>query len=311
MRIAITGALGHIGSYTIRNLGLKNSSYKFTLIDNLLTQRYASLFNLPATNDYNFLEKDVSKDDIESDLDNIDILIHLAAMTDAANSFENPDELERNNLLSTENVANLCLKKGIRLIFLSSTSVYGTQKKIVAEDCSDDDLKPQSPYAETKLKEEKLINELASSGLKVVCCRFGTIFGISQGMRFHTAVNKFCWQAVMGQEITVWKTAYEQSRPYLDLKDASSAFDHIIKKDLFDGDTFNILTQNATVKNVIELIKEYIPNVKVKFVDSKIMNQLSYEVSSEKFKAEGFKFSGSLKAGIFDTINLLKDSNRV
>tara|TARA_A100001015_G_scaffold296436_1_gene376704 strand:- start:456 stop:1391 length:936 start_codon:yes stop_codon:yes gene_type:complete len=311
MRIAITGALGHIGSYTIRNLGLKNSSYKFTLIDNLLTQRYASLFNLPATNDYNFLEKDVSKDDIESDLDNIDILIHLAAMTDAANSFENPDELERNNLLSTEKVSNLCLKKGIRLIFLSSTSVYGTQKKIVAEDCSDDDLKPQSPYAETKLKEEKLINELASSGLKVVCCRFGTIFGISQGMRFHTAVNKFCWQAVMGQEITVWKTAYEQSRPYLDLKDASSAFDHIIKKDLFDGDTFNILTQNATVKNVIELIKEYIPNVKVKFVDSKIMNQLSYEVSSEKFKAEGFKFSGSLKAGIFDTINLLKDSNRV
>ncbi len=311
MRIAITGALGHIGSYTIRNLGLKNSSYKFTLIDNLLTQRYASLFNLPATNDYNFLEKDVSKDDIESDLDNIDILIHLAAITDAANSFENPDELERNNLLSTENVANLCLKKGIRLIFLSSTSVYGTQKKIVAEDCSDDDLKPQSPYAETKLKEEKLINELASSGLKVVCCRFGTIFGISQGMRFHTAVNKFCWQAVMGQEITVWKTAYEQSRPYLDLKDASSAFDHIIKKDLFDGDTFNILTQNATVKNVIELIKEYIPNVKEKFVDSKIMNQLSYEVSSEKFKAEGFKFSGSLKAGIFDTINLLKDSNRV
>lgn len=311
MRIAITGALGHIGSYTIRNLGLKNSSYKFTLIDNLLTQRYASLFNLPAKNDYNFLEKDVSKDDIESDLDNIDILIHLAAMTDAANSFENPDELERNNLLSTEKVSNLCLKKGIRLIFLSSTSVYGTQKKIVAEDCSDDDLKPQSPYAETKLKEEKLINELASSGLKVVCCRFGTIFGISQGMRFHTAVNKFCWQAVMGQEITVWKTAYEQSRPYLDLKDASSAFDHIIKKDLFDGDTFNILTQNATVKNVIELIKEYIPNVKVKFVDSKIMNQLSYEVSSEKFKAEGFKFSGSLKAGIFDTINLLKDSNRV
>lgn len=311
MRIAITGALGHIGSHTIRNLGLKNPSYKFTLIDNLLTQRYASLFNLPVTNDYNFLEKDVSKDDLESDLENIDILIHLAAMTDAANSFENPEELERNNLLSTEKVANLCLKKGIKLIFLSSTSVYGTQKKIVAEDCSDDDLNPQSPYAETKLKEEKLINELSSSGLKVVCCRFGTIFGISQGMRFHTAVNKFCWQAVMGQEITVWKTAYEQSRPYLDLNDACSAFDHIIKKDLFDGDTFNILTQNATVSNVIELIKEYIPNIKVKFVDSKIMNQLSYEVSSEKFKAEGFKFSGSLKAGISDTINLLKNSNRV
>ena len=57
----------------------------------------------------------------------------------------------------------------------------------------------------------------AKKGLKGVSCRFGTIFGASPGMRFHTAVNKFCWQAVMGQPITVWSTAYDQKRPYLEV----------------------------------------------------------------------------------------------
>ena len=118
--------------------------------------------------------------------------------------------------------------------------------------------------------------------MKAVTFRFGTIFGVSPGMRFHTAVNKFCWQAAMGLPITVWSTAYEQKRPYLDLDDACNAIVHAIKKDLFDGEIFNVLTLNATVKEIVELIKEFVPDLKVEFVDSPIMNQLSYEVSTQK-----------------------------
>ena len=311
MKIAVTGALGHIGSYVIRNMFLKSPEQEFILIDNFLTQRYSSLFSLPQNIAYNFLEEDISTSNLDSVLKGVDVVIHLAAITDATNSFENSEEVERNNLLSTKNVAKACLKNSISLIFLSSTSVYGTQKNVIDESCTKDDLKPQSPYAETKLKEEDLINEFVTSGLKAICCRFGTIFGISNGMRFHTAVNKFCWQAVMGQEITVWETAYEQSRPYLDLLDASNAFQHIIEKNLFDGETYNVLTQNATVKNVIDTIKEDIPSLKISFVKNKIMNQLSYEVKAEKFKSEGFKFKGSLKRGISETINILKNSNGI
>ena len=127
----------------------------------------------------------------------------------------------RNNLLSTKNVAETALNTNTKIIFLSSTSVYGTQKDVVDEDCLKEELKPQSPYAETKLKEEELIKNMGNNGLIYLLSGFGTIFGVSNGMRFHTAVNKFCWQAVMGQEISVWETAYDQSRPYLDLFDAS------------------------------------------------------------------------------------------
>ena len=239
----------------------------------------------------------------------IDIVIHLAAITDAAGSFERAEELEANNYKSTLKVAEACVETGARLIALSSTSVYGTQNDIVDENCSEFELQPQSPYASTKLKEEKLVSKLVQDkGLKAVHCRFGTIFGVSPGMRFHTAVNKFCWQAVMNQPITVWKTAYDQKRPYLDLIDASRAITFIIDNDIFDGGIYNILTKNSTVREVVDTIREFVPSLEVEFVDNKIMNQLSYEVLCNKFKSKGFIFTGSLKNGIGQTISLLTNS---
>ena len=299
MKIVVSGALGHIGSFIIRELSARYPDIKIIMIDNLMTQRFSSLFNLPLNGQFQFIEADITKFELESILESEDIVIHLAAITDAAGSFSKAKELEKNNYYATKKIALACLNANSKLITLSSTSVYGTQKSIVSEDCLEDELKPQSPYAETKLKEERLISSLnKESGLKSVTLRFGTIYGISKGMRFHTAVNKFCWQAAMSQPLTVWSTAYNQKRPYLDLKDASRAINHIIDNNIFDGLIYNVLTENLTVKQIIEAIKEFKPFLQVKFVENKIMNQLSYEVSCERFKNTGFKFHGNFKEGI-------------
>jgi UDP-glucose 4-epimerase len=308
MKIVVTGAIGHIGSCVIRDLGLQFPGADIVLIDNMMTQRFSSLFNLPPLARYNFIEGDVTSIDLVPVFQGADVVIHLAAITDAAASFEKAAQVEANNYQATVKVAEACVKTGARLITLSSTSVYGTQNQVVAEDCSPEELNPQSPYALTKLKEEELVSRLcATQGLKAICCRFGTIFGASPGMRFHTAVNKFCWQAAMGLPITVWSTAYDQKRPYLDLFDASRAFAFIIRKDLFDGRIYNVLTHNSTVRNIVDTIREFVPNLQVTFVDNKIMNQLSYEVSCERFSSQGFTFSGDLRRGVGETIALLKN----
>lgn len=312
MKIVITGAIGHIGSYLIRDFAIHFPGAEVVMIDNMMTQRFASLFNLPTFYNYRFIEGDVTTMDLNSVFKNADIVIHLAAITDAAGSYDKAEELEDNNYQSTVKVANACMEMKASLIALSSTSVYGTQNDIVDENCSEDELQPQSPYARTKLKEEELVSKLCQEeGLKAVHCRFGTIFGASPGMRFHTAVNKFCWQAVMGKPITVWRTAYEQKRPYLDLFDASRAISFIIENDIFDGRKYNVLTNNSTVRQVIDIIREFIPNLEIEFVDNKIMNQLSYEVSSERFKSKGFVSIGSLKRGIGETVLLLNNSNTI
>ena len=311
MKIVVTGAIGHIGSYVIRDLAVQFPGAEIIMIDNMMTQRFPSLFNLPALGQYRFMDADVTTMELAPVLKDAHVVIHLAAITDAAGSFDKAAQVEANNFQSTVKVANACLDAGVRLIALSSTSVYGTQNEVVSEDCTPEELKPQSPYAVTKLKEEELITQLcAEKGLKAISCRFGTIFGASLGMRFHTAVNKFCWQAAMGLPITVWSTAYDQKRPYLDLFDASRAIAFIIRKDLFDGRIYNVLTHNATVRQVVDTIREFVPDLQVAFVDNKIMNQLSYEVSCERFMAKGFAFAGDLRRGIGETIGLLRQANR-
>jgi len=312
LKIIVTGAIGHIGSYIIRDLGVFFPGSNIVMIDNMMTQRFPSLFNLPPHANYRFIEGDVNQMNLRSVFVDADVVIHLAAITDAAGSIDKAEELEANNFQSTYRVAEACIETDASLIAISSTSVYGTQNDKVDENCLESELQPQSPYATTKLKEEELISKLSKErGLKSIHCRFGTIFGASPGMRFHTAVNKFCWQAVMNQPITVWSTAYDQKRPYLDLLDASRAIAFIIKNNIFDGRIYNILTSNCTVREVVDIIKEFVPNLEIEFVDNRIMNQLSYEVMCDRFKSKGFVFSGSMSRGVLETIDLLKQSNNL
>lgn len=310
MKIIVTGALGHIGSRLVRELPNKIPSIEIKMIDNLSTQRYTPLFNLPDTAKYSFVEGDVRTMDLQVHLSGADMVVHLAAFTDATKSFDRPEEVEHVNFSSTEKVANVCAKLGVPMIHASSTSVYGTDRDQVDEDCTVEELNPQSPYAETKLREEKLISSLcSSSSLKAMTFRFGTIFGISPGMRFHTAVNKFCWQAVMDKPLTVWKTAYDQKRPYLDLDDAVSAITFILTNNLFDGRIYNVVSENVTVRQVVESIRQFIPTVEVEFVESRIMNEFSFKVLNSRLSAEGFIPNGDLNEGIKQTINMLQNAN--
>ena len=308
-KILITGPLGHIGSKLIHNL--KPGDYEeVVMIDNLSTQRYSSLFNLPKGVRYSFYEENILEADLYSLFRNIDKVIHLAAITDATSSFEKSDEVEEVNYLGTKKVVEACIAEGCKLIFPSTTSVYGTQEELVDEDCEKSELKPQSPYAETKLKSEEFISRMASKGkIEASIIRLGTIFGTSKGMRFHTAINKFCWQAVLGQPLTIWRTALDQKRPYLGLNDAVNCIDFFLNKELFDGGIYNVVTSNYTVKQVIDFIKYFIDDLQIDLVDNKIMNQLSYEVSTDKIESLGFVFKDNLGDGIEQTISLLSNSN--
>ncbi|OGQ54836.1 MAG: nucleoside-diphosphate sugar epimerase [Deltaproteobacteria bacterium RIFCSPLOWO2_02_FULL_53_8] len=307
MKIVVTGALGHIGSRLVRDLPFSFPGSEIVMVDNMMTQRYCSLFNLPKEGNYRFIEADITQMELQPLLEGADVVVHLAAITDAAGSFDRAEQVEQNNFKATKRVAEACAESGVRLITLSSTSVYGTQANVVDEDCSEEELKPQSPYATTKLKEERLVQQLVKErGLRAGLFRFGTIFGTSPGMRFHTAVNKFCWQAVMGQPITVWSTAYDQKRPYLDLGDAVRAVEFVVKNDLFTGLVYNVVTENATVRQVVDAIRNHVPSLEVRFVDSQIMNQLSYEVLNARFAKAGFNVSGNLENGIADAVNLLR-----
>ena len=304
-KILITGCLGHIGSYLMENKNF--NKHRLVGLDNLLTQRYCSLFNLKRKKkNIEFIYTDILEKNFIKYVKEADILIHLAAITDAESSVNKKKEVDLVNFKSFKKIVGYCSKFNTKIIFPSTTSVYGTQKNFVDENCSESDLNPQSPYAKSKLDSEKfMIKYSQKNKLKFVILRLGTIYGVSKGMRFHTAINKFCWQSSLGMPITIWRTAMNQKRPYLSLNDASRSFLHIINNDLFDKNIYNIVTENLSINNIVKILKKNNKNLKIKYVDSKIMNQLSYEVSNLKFKNTKFRFKGSITNGISKTLELI------
>ena len=306
MKLLITGACGHIGSYLAHNVHKIKKIKKCYLLDYTKTTQINSLFNSKKKNNLRFYFGDLSKKDTLKQFKNIDYIIHLASMTNAASSFKRKNEMYRNNIRCMENIINHCIKNKAKLIHISSTSVYGKQTDIVDENCESKYLKPQSPYADIKLIEERMLKK-NSNKLKFTTFRFGTIAGVSTGMRFHTAVNKFCLNASLGLPITVYKTALNQYRPYLSLTDAFKLFKFTIDQNFFKNDIYNALSENCTVKQIIDKIKLFKSKIKIKFVYSEIMNQLSYHVSKNKLSNEGLNLNSKIKNDIKNTLKLLKN----
>lgn len=310
MKIVITGALGHIGSRFIREIPAAVPDADIYLYDNLATQRHCSLFNLPSSGSYRFIESSILDEALEKTIQGADIVVHLAALVDPTESYEQQEAIETINYQGTARVADVCLRQSVPLLFVSSTSVYEGQSGRVEESLSFESLVPKNPYARSKLRAEKYIEQLrVTNGLRCFIFRFGTICGISPGMRFQTAVNKFCWQAAMGQRVTVWETALHQKRPYLDLSDAVRALLVAIQNKNVPSGIYNIITENRTVDSILQVISPLVAHFHSELVPAKVMSTTSYEAYSEKMEPYGFTPSGSIDQCIADTISLLQQAH--
>ena len=306
MNILITGVLGHIGSSLLENISKIRNLKKVYLIDSTRSNNLNVLFNLKKSKvKLNFIEGDLLDDNVLKKVkDNINVVIHLASITNAEASFKFKNLIYKNNLGIFKKICNFCLKKKAKLIHLSSTSVYGSQSSLVDENCNF--LKPQSPYADVKLLEEKYLKKKENNKLKYISLRLGTITGVSKGMRFHTAVNKFCYKTILKEEVPIWNNAMDQYRPYLSLSDAIKTFIYIINNNFFNRQIYNVLTNNYTVREILKMIKNNNFFIRIKKTKSPILNQNSYKVSDLKIKKLKIKFNKNINKDIKETLTLLK-----
>ena len=305
MKVLITGACGHIGSFVAENIHKIKRISKTILVDNLKSNRFNSLYNFERKNNLSFFLRDLNNLKTLNDFHNVDVIIHCASMTNAEKSFGKEKEMYKNNLNCLKTVMKYCKNRNTKLIHLSSTSVYGKQTDLVDENCEKKFLRPQSPYAEIKLIEEKLLKK-NSNKLRYNTFRFGTITGVSKGIRFHTAVNKFCFNAAIGEKIEVYKTALHQYRPYLSIRDSFDVFKFCLEKNFFENDIFNILSGNFTVNQILNKIKKINKKIKIVYVNSPIMNQLSYHVDDQKIKNKGLVLKSNIDVDIKNTLSLFK-----
>lgn len=210
--VVVTGAAGFIGSYLSKNLLDSDSSIKIIGIDCITDYYNVSLkeerLNMLSTygDRFNFIKGDISD---KSLIDEIfskykpDVVVNLAAQAGVRYSITNPDAYIKSNLIGFYNILEACRHNPVKhLVFASSSSVYGTNKKVPysTEDKVDN---PVSLYAATKKSNELMAHaycklyKIPATGL-----RFFTVYG-PMG-RPDMAYFKFTNKLVKGEPIEIY-----------------------------------------------------------------------------------------------------------
>ena len=266
--ILITGAAGFIGSNLVMELVKTQSPVKIIGIDNMNDYYDVSIkeYRLEEINKLNknfiFIKGDISDKDTIDNLFNEykpSVVVNLAAQAGVRYSITNPDAYIKSNLIGFYNILEACRHNEVEhLVYASSSSVYGSNKKVPYS--TDDKVdNPVSLYAATKKSNElmahaysKLYN-IPSTGL-----RFFTVYGPKQ--RPDLAINKFTRLMLKDKEIPMFGDG-STSRDYTYIDDI---VDGVIKSISYVEDNLNVYeilnlgnSSPVTLKEMIQTIETY------------------------------------------------------
>ena len=186
MKYAVTGGAGFIGSHLIKNLVERGN--EVIVIDNLNTGKKQNIEKISEKID--FFEVDIRDfNAIEDILKNVDGIFHEAALASVQDSFRIPDEFFDVNVNGTENILKLAKKNNFKVVYASSSSVYGNPTRIPIKES--DEKNPINPYAETKLKKEELAIKYSKMGVSVIGLRYFNVFGKGQSKEYAGVLKLF------------------------------------------------------------------------------------------------------------------------
>jgi UDP-glucose 4-epimerase len=186
MKYLITGGAGFIGS-NIAKLLLKKG-HKVIIIDNLHT---GSLSRLKCIKDEIIFHRiDIRNfEKLKKIIINIDGIFHQAALTIVPESFERQDEYYDVNVNGTRNIFKIAKELGVRVVFASSSSIYGNVNEIPIKE--NFKKKPINPYGKTKVEKEKLAQEFWGEGVSIIGLRYFNVYGKGQTGSYAGVITQF------------------------------------------------------------------------------------------------------------------------
>ncbi|SKB27648.1 NAD-dependent epimerase/dehydratase family protein [Daejeonella lutea] len=257
-RILITGAAGFIGSNLISSL-LREGRYCVIGLDNFdsFYPRAEKEKNIsPFTDDKNFrfYEGDIrNRTDLDA-LDDIDVIVHLAAKAGVRPSIKDPILYQEVNVGGTQNLLEFARRRNIKqFVFASSSSVYGINEHLPWSE--EDKLMPISPYASTKLSCEMLGHVYSHLyGIRFLALRFFTVYG--PGQRPDLAIHKFFKSIINGKPIPVFGDG-STSRDYTYVEDTVKGIEAAINYESSDFEIMNLGNhRTVTLHNLIIAIED-------------------------------------------------------
>lgn len=286
MKILITGNMGYVGSVLAEKIALQNIDNKLELVgfDSGLFGHKLTVSNLlPEA----YLNQQIYKDmrDISSaDLKDVDVVIHLAALSNDPMGNKFAALTKEINLYASQRLADLCLSSGVKkLVFASSCSVYGEGGNASKDENSE--VAPLTPYAESKIEFENYLREKSCDTFQAICLRFSTACGSSPRLRLDLVLNDFVFNALTSGRIEVLSDG-SPVRPLIDVSDMANALIWASLSEI-DGSfvvlNTGMLDCNYTVKEIAEKVIEELPHVELDINHDAPEDKRSYRVNFNKF----------------------------
>lgn len=248
MNFAVTGGTGFIGSHLVKHL--VSMGYDVTIIDN---QFRGKLSNLDGVQDkVNFVKLDIlDYENLEDILKNTDGIFHQAALTSVPESYEKEEEYKKVNVIGTENTFKIANKFQIKVVYASSSSVYGNIEKIpITEDF---ERKPINPYGLTKLEDEFLAEKYTKLGTQIIGLRYFNVYGIGQTLDYAGVITKFLDKIRENKSPVIYGDG-SQIRDFIFVKDVARANLCAMKSNVKKG-FFNIGTGiSISIKELANLM---------------------------------------------------------
>jgi UDP-glucose 4-epimerase len=186
MKYVVTGGAGFVGSYLVKLL--VDEGHSVIVIDNLVKGTKANLESI--LDKIEFHQIDIRDyESLKKILKNIDGVFHQAALTVVQDSFDRPEEYSEVNVSGTENIFKLANENNFKVVYASSSSVYGHQNIMpITENANRN---PINPYGQTKLDGEYLFEKYSKMGTEIIGLRYFNIFGDGQTLEYAGVITKF------------------------------------------------------------------------------------------------------------------------
>lgn len=301
LNILVTGGYGFIGSNFINYMWNKYPDYNFINVD--IMYYCASFNNIPDNikQSENFTFYNININDTEYIKDilknhNIDIIVHFAAQSHVDNSFSNPSQYIKDNVMGTQSLLEAVkdVNKEIKFIHISTDEVYGESNDGEHAKTELSILCPTNPYAASKAAAEMMVNSYYYSfGLKTIITRGNNVYGPNQYPE--KLIPKFISLLKDNKKCTIHGNGL-QKRSFIYVLDVVTAIDIIMHKGVV-GEVYNIGSDESQEKNVYEIANILVNHLKpsesidkwIEYIEDRPFNDFRYFISNDKLKQLGWR----------------------
>lgn len=302
MRVLLTGYQGYLGSVLAPMLA--DAGHDVIGLDSGL---FADCVLGSVPNDPPGYLVDI-RDVTRAILSEVDAVVHLAALSNDPLGSLAPQLTYDINHHASVRLARLARDAGVRrFLYASTCSVYGTSggDALVSEDAP---LRPVTPYAESKVRVEDELIELADDDFTPVFLRNATAFGFSPRLRADIVLNNLVGHAYLSGDVLVLSDGTPW-RPLVHAQDIAEAFAGVLvaPRDAVHAKAFNVGSEqnNVTVAEIAAEVVAAVPGSRLVITGEAGADPRSYRVDFSRIRAAlpDYQARWTVKAGAVELID--------